>query len=85
MITATGYTPEQAEALTLPRLLPLLDYWSERPPAHETLHGLLRIVATYCGVDLDPGRGAAPDGPVSDDLADLFPELDSSGLLVTEE
>lgn len=83
MVTATGYTFDQAEALTLPRLITLLDYWEDHPPAHELLKGLHRMVAAFLGIEQDDDE--RHQDRVSDDLADFFPGLEASGYMVTEE
>lgn len=42
IITATGWTPREVEALTLREANELLEYWSEHPPAHVLLAAMLR-------------------------------------------
>lgn len=87
IITATGYTYDQAEALTLPQLTDLLNYWSDLPPTHELAAGVHAMIAAYLGVDRKrsgPARGPAPGTTVdraalNDDAGDLFGALDEAG------
>ena len=42
IITSTGWTRAQVEALTLREANELLEYWSEHPPAHVLLAAMMR-------------------------------------------
>jgi|GEM_PF-1640863 hypothetical protein len=42
IITATGWTRSEVEALTLREANELLEYWSEHPPAHVLLAAMMR-------------------------------------------
>lgn len=86
IITATGYTYDQAEALTLPRLTDLLAYWADAPPTHELAAGIHAMIAAYFGVDLKGGRGAEAGSTVdpaglSDDAGGLFSALEEAGVI----
>src|SRR5262249_45123402 len=43
IITATGWTKREVEALTLREANELLEYWSEHPPTHVLLAATMRV------------------------------------------
>jgi hypothetical protein len=79
-VTATGWTYDVIDALTWHRLVSLLGYWRDHPPAHILLQG----IAGGLGAKFkDTTKRMAADGPLPNPIVSpqqLIGILQSNGL-----
>jgi hypothetical protein len=71
-VSATGWTYEQVEALTLPRLNELTDYWEQVPPVNVSANQIRMIIRSYFKIKDDPKTGEAEEVKTLEDFIGDF-------------
>jgi len=81
LVTATGWTFEEVEALTLPRLAELNKLWDKVPPDFVSLNEIRLMLRSYFGVKESSGESTGE--PNNSDNGDLIGDLLAAGFVMT--